>query len=259
MNEVDRWIFFDGPEPAHLRPVLDALRAEEPATPADQDRLIRGLLEKLDGATSSARAAATAVPVGAEVPLPSPQPSVPPVAVLPAHGDDPPCPLALPALVAVPTSPPGVATAPAEELSDAVKQAMGRLPFGKPGAVPARKAAPKTAETPRYRRELGGTVTDGDDAISKAVAAVPFNGCTAEAIVTFPNLTLDEYTSLCAELAVSPQDAPAILRRYQVLSTPSRRALDEHWQEQLAEHPAMRETFERNFAVFAYWVRVRPR
>ena len=26
MNDIDGWIYFDGPEPEHLRPLLDALR-----------------------------------------------------------------------------------------------------------------------------------------------------------------------------------------------------------------------------------------
>jgi hypothetical protein len=53
MNDAERWIYFDGPEPAHLRPLLDALRelpppTLPPPTPEDKERVIRRILERLD-------------------------------------------------------------------------------------------------------------------------------------------------------------------------------------------------------------------
>jgi hypothetical protein len=53
MNDAERWIYFDGPEPAHLRPLLDALRelpppTLPPPTPEDKERVIRRILERID-------------------------------------------------------------------------------------------------------------------------------------------------------------------------------------------------------------------
>jgi hypothetical protein len=53
MNDAERWIYFDGPEPAHIRPLLDALRELPPSTlppptPEDKERVIRRILERID-------------------------------------------------------------------------------------------------------------------------------------------------------------------------------------------------------------------
>jgi hypothetical protein len=52
MNDADRWIYFDGPEPEHIRPFLDALRDLPPATPEDKERAIRRFLATLDATLS---------------------------------------------------------------------------------------------------------------------------------------------------------------------------------------------------------------
>ena len=41
MNDIDRWIYFDGPEPEQIRPLLDALRDLSPATPQDESADIK--------------------------------------------------------------------------------------------------------------------------------------------------------------------------------------------------------------------------
>jgi len=48
VNDIDDWICFDGPEPEHLRPLLDALRDLPPSTPEDKQRMARRLFEQLD-------------------------------------------------------------------------------------------------------------------------------------------------------------------------------------------------------------------
>jgi hypothetical protein len=48
MNDVEGWIYFDGPEPELLRPLLDALRDLPPATPEAKERVARQFFEKLD-------------------------------------------------------------------------------------------------------------------------------------------------------------------------------------------------------------------
>ena len=47
MNEMDRWIYLDGPVPDELRPVIEALRADVPIEEkADPERMKRGLLAR---------------------------------------------------------------------------------------------------------------------------------------------------------------------------------------------------------------------
>jgi len=51
MNDVDRWIFFDGPEPASVRPLLDALReaASPRPTAEEKARALGSFFEALEG------------------------------------------------------------------------------------------------------------------------------------------------------------------------------------------------------------------
>ena len=50
MNDVERWIYFDGPEPESVRPLLDALREVETPRPTleHKARMLADFLEALD-------------------------------------------------------------------------------------------------------------------------------------------------------------------------------------------------------------------
>src|SRR5262245_25657762 len=50
MNDIDRWIYFDGPEPERLRPLLDAMRevAMPRPTPEQKARVLAAILKKID-------------------------------------------------------------------------------------------------------------------------------------------------------------------------------------------------------------------
>ena len=132
---------------------------------------------------------------------------------------------------------------------------MATLPF-KP-APPGQPAKVKTLQAPVMpRRGHGETLPVGDDAISKALAALPFAGNTVGAgIVPFPRLTLKEYTSLRADLAVRPERWVETLRTYHVLDEPARAALDEHWRKHFAAEPEARAAFEKDLAEFTAWLR----
>ena len=105
------------------------------------------------------------------------------------------------------------------------------------------------------RSHLGETLPLGGDALQKAVAAVPFTGSTGGVgIVYFPSLTVQQYVSLRADLAARPEWAAKTLRRYGVPSEASRRALDEHWQQQIAAIPALRGELEAAVATYTTWL-----
>jgi hypothetical protein len=67
------------------------------------------------------------------------------------------------------------------------------------------------------------------------------------------------YASLCAELAVAPEKAAEILARYRVPDEASRRALDEHWQAQLATQADARGTFDAALTTYKEWFLAQPR
>jgi hypothetical protein len=100
----------------------------------------------------------------------------------------------------------------------------------------------------------GETATLGDTAIARALAVLPFAPSTA-GVVSFPDLTPQQYASLRAELAVAPGRPGAILPRYGVWSEAARRALDAWWEAHLAAQPAVRAAFEKDLATFTAWLR----
>ena len=157
---------------------------------------------------------------------------------------------------------PFAGTADLVDLPAAVWAVMGKLPF-KP--APAEAPAPgrgtaKTMPVPVIPSSMGETLPLGDDTLRKAVAAVPFAGSTAGAgVVPFPALTVQQYVSLRADLAARPERWTETLRSYGVPSEASRRALDQHWQEQLAARPELRAELDAAVATYTSWLRGLPR
>ena len=244
MNDIDGWIYFDGPEPESIRPLLDALRELPPSTPEDKQRMARRLFEKLDaelarmGEPSVATAATAAT--SAQAPAEPPSPPVDAREARPPEGRP----------VEDLTT-----TALALELPAEVREQMGRLPF-KPRA-PGTELT-RTMKVPVLNPRQGETVPLGDDSIAKAVAALPFAGNTVgPALVSYPRLSLQAYASLRAELSLWPERSAEILPRYHVMNEAARRALDEHWQIELAASPEARATFDKLLADSMAWLRTR--
>ena len=69
-----------------------------------------------------------------------------------------------------------------------------------------------------------------------------------------PELTLDQFASLQAELAVHPDRAAAIRARYHLLDEASQRRLEELWQERFAASPVERRAFTATVAQFRRWL-----
>ena len=218
MNDIGDWIYFDGPEPDHLRPLLDALRDLPPSTPEDKQRMARRISEKLDAelARKGEPPAATAATAATSAPAPggrrldehavtarsprfderpaAPTPAEPPSLPVdarqppPSEGRPAPDPLTTTLLQAI----------PAELL-----ERLGRLPF-KP--LPPGMELTQTKQVPVLNPRQGETVGPGDDSITKAIAALPFAGNTGgEALLPFPRLSLEAYASLRADLSVWPE------------------------------------------------------
>jgi hypothetical protein len=267
VNDVDAWIYFDGPEPEHIRPLLDALRDLPPSTPEDKERRMRRLFEKLDAelarkgeppvatAATSARAPGErrVGEDGATVRSPSfdERPAAPPPAEPPS----------LPVDAREPRPPNGrppenlTTTAVVLEIPAELREQMGRLPF-KPRA-PGTELA-RTMQVPTLNPRQGETAPLGDDSIAKAVAVLPFAGNTVgAALVLFPRLSLEAYASLRAELSLWPERSAEILPRYHVMNEAACRALDEHWQIELAASPEARATFDKLLADYMVWLRTR--
>lgn len=243
MTEEDCWIYFDGPEPERLRPLLDAMRAPSGAGDGDKAGRVQRLLARLDAL---------------HAPAPAPPPRAAQLREQPPDPVADPLPSPPPLPPVVPAPPALVGTAPLA-LPEGVRDQLAALPFVPPRAPTGREPA-RTMKVPVMTRGLGGTLPVGDDSIARAVATLPFAGEAATAaVVLVPRLSLETYASLCAELAVTPDRAAEIRVKYQVPSEASQRALDEAWRGWLAEQPRERAAFEATVTAYAAWLRLQRR
>jgi hypothetical protein len=113
-------------------------------------------------------------------------------------------------------------------------------------------------QSPVLNQSQGRTAPLGDDSIAKAVAALPFAGNTVgAALAPVPRLPLETYASLRAELSLWPERLAEILPRYHVINEAARRALEEHWERELAASPEARATFDKALAEYTAWLRTR--
>jgi hypothetical protein len=259
MKDIDGWLGEGGPESESMRPFLDAIRANardnasEPplTTPEEKQQRVRGLFERLDAdiARKEEASVASSGPMAAQalrecrsfevsVTVRSPQ-LLPRIAEPPPTRPPAPPPPAMPLgpRPAMPPVPEPVAiTSPALEVPPEVLERMGRLPF----SPRAGEELARTMPVPVLDLRKGQTAALGDDSIEKPVPALPFpESPVGEAVVPIPSLSLEQYASLCAEVAMQPKQSDEIMRRYNVVNKAVRRALDEHWEAQLASSPEM--------------------
>jgi len=106
-------------------------------------------------------------------------------------------------------------------------------------------SAPPSPPSPEAKRGMGETVPA--DLVSPLAAPLPFSS-------SLPQLTLQSYASLHAELSVSPANAGEILRRYGVADEATRRALDDAWRARLAASPRTQAEWQRLYNEYREWL-----
>ncbi len=134
------------------------------------------------------------------------------------------------------------------------------LPFG---ITPSSEfVASRSAVRPTIpHSEVGETLPLDANLLSAMLPAVPFNHAgsalppMAAKPAPSPQLTLDAYASLCAELWVFPSRAADILRKYGVVDDITRRELDHRWRDLFTTAPPFREEWQRKVTLFGDWLR----
>lgn len=141
------------------------------------------------------------------------------------------------------------------------------LPFGAaaqgarasaPTPAPATRAAGPTpsADAPKPRPAPVGSGTAFIPEEMVAQAAVPFAGTPkAAAPARGPDLTLQQYASLCAELAVYPERADSIRLKYRVGDAQAMAALEGVWRDRFARDAAARADWQKQVEQFQRWLR----
>jgi hypothetical protein len=144
--------------------------------------------------------------------------------------------------------PGGLSAAPSPADVAPVTEPVRARPITASGTTPVKDVLPFNSQAP------SGIAA----APSPAAGRSRPSGDTAEIVVAampqVPELTLDQYASLCAEISVSPQRADAIFQRYGLGSQRDRPAVDRAWRERLRRDPAQyREWQDLYIRYQEYW------
>jgi len=203
------------------------------------------------GAPAAAPAKEVAAAPVAPVAAPAP---VAPVAL--------PAPVAPPAVVAPPVSPLDVSEEEEQRTMAAVFPSPGShapapLPFSSTPSPEFVKnlSAPRAVPVREQRKSLDATVPA--NMMSPIPEALPFahGAPAAPPPPKVPQMTLQAYASLCAELSVTPEKSVEVLRRYGVHDEHARRALDEEWRARLAAHPPSNQEWQKLYTTYRDWLR----
>jgi hypothetical protein len=106
-------------------------------------------------------------------------------------------------------------------------------------------SAPRPAAASPKPAELGATSALPSNLVELARTALPFavsEGASRNAASSgdprAPDLGLEQYASLCAELAATPNDVDVVFRRYGLHSAEQRAEVDRTWKERLRGNPS---------------------
>jgi len=149
----------------------------------------------------------------------------------------------------------------------AFMMAGSSLPFvDKPSAeFVAQMSAPTHPSEPSD--PMGGTISLPADLIAQARELFPFAkqsvgetaGNSSANNVALPQMPLQTYASLCAELSVSPERAPNILTKYNIAGRAAQTVLDQDWQARFAAHPETYREWHKLFTEYREWLLKQPR
>ncbi|WP_437602325.1 hypothetical protein WMF28_11925 [Sorangium sp. So ce590] len=134
------------------------------------------------------------------------------------------------------------------------------LPFGLPAPPQPAKLGAAMAEVPRGMRGFTSLTGTQPTSGAPAEAALPFSSSARAAPAApaapaaspgappAPALSLEQYASLCADLAAAPAGAEALFAQYGLREPEARRAVDGFWRERLARDPAAHQRWQE-----LYW------
>ncbi|MCC6522798.1 MAG: hypothetical protein IT373_09070 [Polyangiaceae bacterium] len=145
--------------------------------------------------------------------------------------------------------PPTPPSAPAGSAAQAARRRLADGHGAGTPAHPAPAAQPGAADLDATSDMTPAHVLGLGDALPFRTAAAPHPVAPAP-----PALTLPQYASLCAELALYPAHAAAVLARYLLRGPHDVRALEVAYATRFARDPASRTEFERVYRQYAAWL-----
>lgn len=127
------------------------------------------------------------------------------------------------------------------------------LPFGdRPSSLPAEPEKPKA---PAAVHQASGTQDVG--ALFQTGAALPFGPQEpmkpSPSRPELPNLSLEQYASLCVELHLAPDRSDEIFRRYGIPQD-MRASVDAYWQRRLSAEPPLYQAYAQAYNAYKTWL-----
>ncbi len=127
------------------------------------------------------------------------------------------------------------------------------LPFGdRPSSLPAEPEKPKA---PAAVHQASGTQDVG--ALFQTGAALPFGPQEpmkpSPSRPELPNLSLEQYASLCVELHLAPDRSDEIFRRYGIPQD-VRASVDAYWQRRLSAEPPLYQAYAQAYNAYKTWL-----
>jgi hypothetical protein len=153
-----------------------------------------------------------------------------------------------------------VATAMAFELPSALRPKLAdALPFHG-SSEPSLAASPTEQQPAAPPPGAGETIDVGVNLMALVSAPLPFGqALTGPEPVPGVPMPLQTYASFCAELAVFPQNAAEIGRKYHVPTQEARDVLEREWRSRLEAHPDMHAEWQKLFSAYRDWLLQQPR
>lgn len=153
------------------------------------------------------------------------------------------------------------ATAMAFELPSALRpKPADALPFHE-SSEPPFAALPSEQKPATPPPGAGETIEEGINLMALVSATLPFVKVPKEVAPAVPvvAMPLQTYASFCAELAVFPERAAEIGRKYNVANEEARAVVDLDWRSRMEAQPAMRAEWEKLFTTYRDWLLRQPR
>ncbi|WP_437309842.1 hypothetical protein [Sorangium sp. So ce388] len=128
------------------------------------------------------------------------------------------------------------------------------LPFGLPAPPEPTTPAGAVDVVPRGMRGFTSLTGTHPTSTAPAEAPLPFSSSARAAPVpppaspSVPALSLEQYATLCAELAAAPGNAEALFARYGLIQPEARLAVDRLWRDRLARDPVAHQRWQE-----LYW------
>jgi len=289
MNDVERWIYVEGPEPESLRPFLDTIRDAPLPTPEHKARQALRCFAAADAVLARMReegpepeekekekekeeeheGAGDAATVDFASPRPDMVRRVPEDGATvrsPTFDERPPTSpeqSAADLSAAALPAPPAMAPAPPV---DAGPRAPSAFAITKPSqddlALEARKytlpfnpSPPVPPPGQGVARTTELSVVGRVQGETRPLTGSPLTGSTVGAGAgSFPTLNVKQYASFCTDLAFWPAHAAQTFHKYGVRDEAARAAMDEEWRTQFAKLPTLWAEFAQARAEYEAWL-----